>query len=422
MTDIPLVPTDIKRRVAKEADLTLLNRFAERNPSLSDDPVAVISRPALKKFVEVGTGPIRKLYSQPGTFGDDLFAVSGLSLYRITSAGVTSDLGVIGLSSIGSVSMAATAPIGDGVPAYLFIADGGVLWCYTENGSAMGHLEATGSIANNDTVVIDGVYYKWTNGAVDTGTPAGTSGAPWLVALGISNGPSMTNLFNAIGASGVAGVDYSTAVTAHTTVKPASVSTNDLYIIAVDAGSDGNSIAVSDTGANIAWATATLSGGGAEQLRQIEVPDDNGAISVAVINSYVIIIPVQGDTIKGRFYWIDPGEITIDPLNFATAERSPDGLYQVVVFGDMFWLMGQKTTEPWITTGDPEAPMQRFQGILFDRGSWEGTALQVKDSLFVIDEDGGVFQNGPGGQKRVTQGRPDIEERIRRAIQLQEDA
>jgi len=128
------------------------------------------------------------------------------------------------------------------------------------------------------------------------------------------------------------------------------------------------------------------------------------------------VVPVQADEIKGRFFWIEPGENEVDPLNFATAERNPDGVLQVLVFDDMFWLLGQNTTEPWITTGNQAAPMQRFRGLLFDRGSWEGTAVQVKDSLIVVDEDGGVFQI-KGGQKRISN--PAIEERIRRMKQLQ---
>lgn len=155
-----------------------------------------------------------------------------------------------------------------------------------------------------------------------------------------------------------------------------------------------------------------------EGLTQVAMPDDVGAISVATINSYVIVVPVQTedeDTV-GKFYWIDPGEIVVDPLDFATAERSPDKIHQVVVYGDLFWLLGQKTTEPWQTTGDSDAPVLRYQGILFDRGSWEGTAVQVKDSLIVVDEDGGVFQIA-GGQQRIST--PAVEERIRRAIQRQ---
>jgi hypothetical protein len=60
--------------------------------------------------------------------------------------------------------------------------------------------------------------------------------------------------------------------------------------------------------------------------------------------------------------------------------------------------------------------MQRFQGILFDRGAWEGTAVKVRDSMMVVDEEGGVFVIS-NGQRRVSN--PAIEERIRRAIAAQ---
>jgi hypothetical protein len=61
--------------------------------------------------------------------------------------------------------------------------------------------------------------------------------------------------------------------------------------------------------------------------------------------------------------------------------------------------------------------MQRYESVLFDRGSWPGTAIQVKDSLIVTDENGGVFKI-QGGQTRIS--RPEIEERIRKAIQKQQ--
>jgi hypothetical protein len=253
---------------------------------------------------------------------------------------------------------------------------------------------------------------------VNAGTPAGNVGNPWLVALGASNTIALQNLFHAINATGTAGTTYSTALVIHATVTASSVSSADLYVLAKVTGVGGDAITTTETGANIAWTAATLQDGGDDMLTQIDMPEDVGAISVAHINSYVIVVPSQSEDLGtvGRFYWIEPGAIVIETLNFATAERAPDHLHQVVVFGDMFWLLGQKTTEPWVTTGNLSAPVQRFTGILFDRGSWEGTAVQVKDSLIVVDEDGGVFQIG-GGQTRIS--RPDIEERIRRAMQIE---
>jgi len=413
MVSITLTGSDYRRRVAKEPLIALRNRFAERNPALNDSEVTVIARPALRKFAEVGTGHIRKVYNSPGTFNDDLFVVSGLFLHRVRKDGTYYQIGQLGADPNGSVSMAATSPIEGMLPAYLFIAEGGVLWAYTEDGSAQGHLQASGTIVDASVVRIGSVYYKWTTGAVDTGTPNGTSGSPWLVAKGISNSVAMTNMANAINGTGVEGTDYSTGLVAHDKVKSAGYGANDLYIVARDFGTGGNSLVTTVTGTGLSWSSGTLSGGGTEQLKQIQVPDDRGAISVTVINSYVIVVPVQDEEITGKFYWIAPGEITIDPLDYATAERSPDAIHQALTFGDMFWLFGQRTVEPWVTTTSEDFPLQRFTGIIFDRGSWEGTAVNVKDQLIVCDEEGGVFLIH-NGQQRIS--RPDIEERIRRAI------
>jgi hypothetical protein len=418
--DITLGPSTFDRSVSKAAETFVKNRFVENNPVLNDSGASFITRPALNKFMEVGDGHIRKVYSAPGVFNDDLFVVSGTFLHRVDkNSGISRSLGELSTTGNGSISMAATAPIGDGataVPAHLFIAEGGTLWVYTENGAAIGQLEVSTTVANGDVVKIDTIYYQFTNASVDAGTPLGTLANPWLVPVTGVNSTDMDSLFHAVNATGVAGTDYSTALVEHPTVFAFAAGAIDLYVSFKTNGAAGNVTSITETGAGLAWTTATLTGGGEEQLRQVELPDDNGAISVAHINSYVIVVPVQSEDLgtNGRFYWIQPGEVTIDPLDFATAERSPDKLHQVIVFGEMFWLLGEKTTEPWITTGVLAAPMQKFQGLLFDRGSWEGTAVQVKDSLIVVDEDGGVFQIG-GGQKRIS--RPDIEEKIRKAIQ-----
>lgn len=412
VTSVTFFPSLSARQVAAEPVITLKNRYAEQNPRLNDTPVSLISRPRLKKFAEVGSGHIRKVFSTPGVFADELFVVSGTDLYRGGYDGTFDLIGTISTSITGDVSMCAVAPIGT-TPAFLYIAEGGVLWVYTENGQASGHLDITGTIADNDTVEIDGVYYKWVSTSVDAGTPAGTVGSPWLVAKGTNNGEAMTNLYNAINLTGVAGTDYSTGTVQHTSMFAGSVSATDLYVYAIEFGISGNGKSLTETSSNAAWTAATTAGGGDDQIRQVMVPDDSGAISVAQINSYVIVVPTQTEEINGRFFWINPGETKIDPTDFATAERSPDGINQVVVFGEMFWLMGQNTTEPWITTGDLTAPVERFKGVLYDRGAWAGTAVQIKDRLVTIDEDGGVWMIA-GGAQRVSS--PDIEEKIRRAI------
>lgn len=414
VTRVDFYPKDYNRRVAGD-QLILKNRYFEQNPVLSTSNVSLLARPGLKYLTTVGSGPIRGVFSEEGLFNGDLFVASGDSLYRLSNT-LDQTLIISGLNDPerGAVNMTATAPIGD-VPAYLFFADGRNLYVYSENGAAHGTL--SGTAANNDVVRIGDIYYKFTNGSVNAGTPAGTSGNPWLVKLGLTGQESMINLSEAVDASGTGGTTYSTSLTANNVAKTASVSGLALVIDSTLSGALGNAVVTTETGSGLSWASGTLTGGGDPYVRQVDVPEDQGAFDVATINSFVIVLPTQEGDFQGRFYWIEPGENTIDPLNFATAERSPDGVLSVEVVGDQFWLPGAGSTEVWYVSTDPINRMQRLQGVVFDRGTWGGTAVAIHESLIVCDSTGAVFDITGGRPQRIST--PDIEEQIRRAIEKQ---
>jgi len=415
MPDIPLGRSDYFRQVAKEARIRTRNRYFEENPVLTDTQSSLIARPGLRRGFSVGSGPIRGIYSQAGSFLDALFVASGETLYRIGVGGGITAIGDIPSANPNSaVRMAATSNIGE-TPQYLFVSAGSALMCYVENGFARGTI--TGTPANTDVVRMGSVYYQFTSGSVDTGSPSGTAGNPWLVSLGVSPAEAWTNLGDAVGATGFAGTQYSTALLLNPDVQRTSSTATDVSVRSNLIGVLGNSTVTTETGAAIEWTQgATLNDGGNPIWFQINTLDNVGIISLAYIASYVVLVPAQGQGINGRFFWIEPGETTIDEFNFATAERAPDPITEVVVFGDQFWLPGATTTEAWYFSGDPEAPVLRVQGIVFDRGAWQGTAIQIKDSMIIVDNEGGVFQIS-GGVKRIS--RPDIQERIRKSIEEQ---
>lgn len=414
MADIPLSRSDYFRGVAKEARIRTRNRYFEQNPVLTAQQSALIARMGMRRWIYVGDGPIRGVYSQPGSFSDAAFVASYDQLYRVSKAGVATLIGAIPSASLrNAVSMAATSNIGT-TPAYLFVASGSALMCYMENGYAQGTV--SGVPANTDGVRAGSVYYKFTSGSVNAGTPLGTPANPWLVALGASTTAAWQNLGDAMRATGAAGTAYSTALVVNPDIQVTFISATLVKVRATAVGIAGNGVVTTETGAAIAWSAATLTGGGDPAWFQVQTPGDVGILSVGYIASYVVVVPAQGQGINGRFFWINPGETTINALDFATAERAPDPISGVVVFGDQFWLPGQSTTEAWYFTGNLEAPVLRVQGIVFDRGAWEGTAVQVKDSMIIVDNEGAVFQVS-GGLKRIS--RPDIEERIREAIQFQ---
>lgn len=154
------------------------------------------------------------------------------------------------------------------VSVYDLFADADVSLNWTPSTGALGYplitdnfpantLTATGAISDGEVVRIDNTYYRFsTAGTVDAGAPAGTAANPWRVSLGVSVAIALSNLFNAIGATGVAGVDYSTALVAHTTVDANGFTATAVSVTAKIA--TASAIVTTETGANLAWVSGTL--------------------------------------------------------------------------------------------------------------------------------------------------------------------
>jgi hypothetical protein len=103
------------------------------------------------------------------------------------------------------------------------------------------------------------------------------------------------------------------------------------------------------------------SGGGGSVVVSGATPDDVGVIGLGYIASYVVVVPAQGQDINGRFFWIEPGETTIDALDFATAERAPDPISGLWFSATNFGSPGSTTTEVWYFTGNIDQPVLRVQ-------------------------------------------------------------
>ena len=87
MVSLPLGDTDWTRSLSGEARIRVKNRYYEQNPTNQKEGWSLLTRPGLKRWKEVGTGPIRaQPYSQSGAFGNDLFVLSGNELYRISQS------------------------------------------------------------------------------------------------------------------------------------------------------------------------------------------------------------------------------------------------------------------------------------------------------------------------------------------------
>lgn len=139
-----------------------------------------------------------------------------------------------------------------------------------------------------------------------------------------------------------------------------------------------------------------------------DAPSGGYVQDVDQLNAYAIILLPNG-----RFYWLVPGETTIDALNFATAESLPDKAVAVRRLGDEFWIFGTQNIEVWQPTGDLDAPFQRASGRNFERGCFaRDTVRRFDNTLVWVGDDYQVYRASSVPQVISD---PGISERIRKA-------
>ena len=405
MANVPLSRGAYERSYAREPQIKLLNRFFETNPSNQEDGVSLIRRPPSTEVVDIGDGPVRTMYSLKGTFNDDLFVVSDRTLYRVdTNFNFTPILGTI--DGEGFPRMVARA---DSTEDRLFICDGTNLYYY--NGgetAATGVLTFAANVTAGDTVTIGTQTYTFV-AALDS-----VGGAANDVVVGATADISVTNLVAAINATPtLGGVVYGVGTTANTAATAADGSGSTIDVTARLAGSGGTSIPTTESSATLSWGASTLQGGADVSLNTIATPDSVGIVSIDVLAQHVICVVSNSQ----RFYWIVPGAVVIDSLDFAEAEQQPDELLSVRVVGDVAWMLGESASEVWYVDPSATDSAERFvrqDGQAFSRGIVEGTDAVIDDTLIVVGDDQRVYVVSAGSLQAVSS--PFISEKIRETV------
>lgn len=125
----------------------------------------------------------------------------------------------------------------------------------------------------------------------------------------------------------------------------------------------------------------------------IVVPDINAVPSpisaVVYINGYFIL------TVKDsqHFFWLAPGDVNPDALNFASAENAPDNIVAPVRVFDELWFLGQQTAEVWQLTGNVDAPFTPIIGRLYEKGCANRDSVAVLDNtIFWVGNDFIVYR------------------------------
>lgn len=147
MTTIPLAVTHSIRTLGRTPPMMLVNMFVEKDPSNAVDGLARLQRPALALFATLGTGPIRGVYRQAGTFNGDYLVVSGLTLYRVTAGGIATALRAI--TGTGRVIIAASG-------TRALIATGGD--CFSTDGVTVTTIDMPSAEQISSTAFMDGYF------------------------------------------------------------------------------------------------------------------------------------------------------------------------------------------------------------------------------------------------------------------------
>lgn len=422
MTGVPLGHGAYKRLYAGSPEIRLLNRWLEKNPTNLREGSSVLGRPGTTPLLTFdpgaweGLSPMRGNYSLSGLFEDALFVVCGTNLYRVKE-----DMTVIPIVGVvnGTGHPETAWQKGAGYER-LWIADGLLLQFYAGTTASSGVLTLTGSITEGvDVIEVGGVYYGF--GSSFSPSDAGTLANPFIVYP--STNP-MAQLILAVNDTGQAGVDYSSTIGGPNLFANASADADDpltvVHFTANEVGSAGNFITTTTAGGTaLAFDDPTLTNGGIEALQGCEVPDGQTVTSLAQVSGYVLLSISNSQ----KFYWINPGETTIDPLNFASKESSPDNIIAMRTLGDQVGVIGEKSFENWYATGDVTAPFAPIEGRVYARGAYDGTAVVVNDGIILVGDDGRVYsigyQSGDSGDigwgvTRISNN--GIEERIRRQI------
>lgn len=423
MATIPLGMQAYKRAYAGMPEIKLVNRFMETAPTNLKEKVALLARAGTSEVdtfsPDTAAGVNRANFTQEGLFDDALFVVEGGNLWRKDVDGTKTHISGF-VQGTGTTSEAWMKGIGY---EYMFIADGRNLQYYDGGSHAVGTLTSTNLAVTNQVIQIDGIYYGW-NAAVDTSAPDGTASHPFLAAPGTDPITAMANMLNY---AGTPGVDFSTAITGPAPNVTANTSSDgppptQLIVTSNSVYAAGNAITTAvASGADLSWSGTTLAGGDVHQLVFVPMPNGYGALCVSQVSSYVLV----GVSQSQEFFWLNPGETTIDPLDFASKESAPDNIVSMQEVGDQVIIVGQGSTENWYASGDLTAPFVPQEGRVFRRGVIPGTDAVVKDTLVVVGNDYVVYAIGYGfgdtsqwGVHRIsTHG---IEERIRIQIRSEQ--
>ena len=157
----------------------------------------------------------------------------------------------------------------------------------------------------------------------------------------------------------------------------------------VSMADNGTQLFIAANGPSYIYNSVTLAYGA---ITDVDFP---GAVTVSYLDGYFTFNEPNSQKI-----WVTSllDGTTIDPLDFASAEGSPDGLVAVLVNNREAWLFGTNSIEVWYDAGTPDFPLARIQGASNEIGCVAPYSVaKLDNSLFWLGQDargrGIVYRN-----------------------------
>jgi len=147
----------------------------------------------------------------------------------------------------------------------------------------------------------------------------------------------------------------------------------------VSMSDNGTQLFIACNGPSFIYNSLTL------EFKQITDPDFPGAVTVGYINGYFVFNEPNSQRI-----WITTllDGTSIDPLDFASAEGSPDGLVSLIVDHREIWLFGTNSVEVWYDAGTSPFPLVPVQGAFNEVGCIAAFSVAKLDNgLFWLGAD-----------------------------------
>lgn len=127
---------------------------------------------------------------------------------------------------------------------------------------------------------------------------------------------------------------------------------------AIDFADNGTTLLLVD-GPNGYWHTFS-----SRTITKINDSAWSGSTKVDYIDGYFLF----NDPDSGKFYISGINSISLDALDFASTDGSPDNIISTQVNHREVWLFGENSIETWYNTGDADFPFSRISGGFIEMG------------------------------------------------------